>query len=551
MNEGKPTDFSFLIDDYLEDSQEGFEKISSALIALEKNPANMKQVDAIFRAVHTLKSSSSMIGFPEIADIAHTAENLLDYYRTEKIPLPPGIIDLFFDVTATFEKMIDSRSKGKGAVEADPALINRLNSAFSQDGLADAEGSSRQETGVSVEKESETEVIKTIRVNVSVLDALFNIVGELIITKNRLQTQIENLHDKNLNRTMSEMNHIVSEINNTVSEARLVPVDEIFRRFPRMVHELARKAGKKVDLEISGGEIEMDKGTLENIREPLMHLLRNAVDHGIETPAIREKAGKDPNGTIRLSAMRDEDSITIEVSDDGAGIDTKELKRVFVEKKFIPPDFAETISDRELLSMIFSPGTTTMEKVSNVSGRGVGLDVVQTQILKMGGDVEVDTGAGKGARFIMNLPVSTAIMKTLIIEVGDKTFAVPANIVLETMRVRNSDIKQVNGMSVLMIKGYAVPFHMLTKLFGQQSPPLPEFTVLIIRSGNYYAAVGVDEVSDQIDSIIKPFDPVARKMRGLSGGTILGDGRVILLLDILGLLGFGKIGGKHYEGKDQ
>ena len=550
MNGDKITDFSFLLDDYLEDSQDGFEKMSSALIALEKNPGDAKQIDVIFRVVHTLKSSSAMIGFAEIAETAHITESLLDYYRNEKIPLPSEVVDLLFEVIATIERMIDARSKGKTAIVPDPALIahlTRLSSGIS----SEPEQSSRQETRVVEEVVRESEVLRTIRVDAEVLDELFNLVGELIITKNRLQTQIQDLHDKNLNRTMSAMSHLVGEINNTVSEARLVPVDEIFRRYPRMVHDLAQKAGKKVDLSISGGEIEMDKGTLEKIREPLMHLLRNAVDHGIETPAIRSESKKDPIGKILVSASRDEDNITIEVSDDGAGIDTAALKQVFIEKEFLSSDLAETLSERETLNLIFRPGTTTMKKVSDVSGRGVGLDIVQTQTRNLGGNAVVETELGKGTRFILNLPVSTAIMKALLVEVDGKTFAVPANVVLETVRVRSGEIKELNETNVLMHKGYAVPFHMLAELIRLPGAPSPEFTVLVIHSGDYYAAVGVDEVSDQIDAIIKPFDPIAKKMRGFSGGTILGDGRVILLLDILGLLGLGTTGDKKYETNTQ
>jgi len=546
MNGGTPTDFSFLLDDYLEDCQDGFEKMSSALITLEKNPGDGKLIDVIFRVIHTLKSSSSMIGFTEIAETAHITENLLGYYRNEKIPLPSEIVDLLFEVMATTERMIDARSKGKKAIIPDSSLIDRLTVSSSGESAKPGE-IPRQKTGVVKESVRESAAMRTIRVDVAVLDELFNLVGELIITKNRLQTQIHDLHDKNLNKTMSMISHLVGDINNTVSEARLVPVDEIFRRYPRMVHELARKAGKKVELSISGGEIEMDKGILENIREPLMHLLRNAVDHGIETPAVRSESNKDPTGAILISAMCDEDNITIEVSDDGAGIDLNKLKKVFVEKKFVSSEVAETLTDRDIMNLIFSPGTTTMEKVSDLSGRGVGLDIVQTQTRKLGGNVIVTTRMGQGTRFILNLPVSTAIMKTLLIEVEGKTFAIPANMVFETMRVRSDEIKKLNGLNILMFKGYAIPFHMLTELIAVEGSVLPECTVLVIKSGDYFAAVGVDEVSDQIDAIIKPLDPMARKLKGFSGGTILGDGRVILLLDIPGLLGFGTIGDKYYE----
>jgi|HubBroStandDraft_6_1064221.scaffolds.fasta_scaffold07321_2 two-component system chemotaxis sensor kinase CheA len=378
---------------------------------------------------------------------------------------------------------------------------------------------------------------ETIRVRVALLDSLFNLVGELVITKNRIDTLVSESVRKDLKSALGTMDRLVNELQEDVSAARLVAVDEIFQKFPRMVRDLAVEQHKQIDLVLEGRHIELDKAVLDAISEPLVHLLRNAVDHGIELPDARRLAHKSKRGTLRLAAKRAENHTIIEVEDDGAGIDVDHIREVAVRKGIVSPEDALSLPDNEALNLIFAPGFSTADQVTELSGRGVGLDVVKTATERLGGTVTVTTRLGAGTRFTMQLPVATAIIQTLMVGVEEHIFAIPSDIVLETLDVKPGDVRGVGKHLVLTIRGEVIPFVSLADLLHipVKKNHRDQIAVVVHRSDKL-VGLGVDMLLDQVENIIKPFDPVAQKLKGFSGGTILGDGRVALLLDIPSLL---------------
>ncbi|MDD5094514.1 MAG: chemotaxis protein CheA [Dehalococcoidia bacterium] len=530
-------DLSMFLDDYLSDAKDGFQRVNTALLVLEKDHSKTKQLDEIFRAMHTLKSSSTMLEFSDIAQLAHTSEDLLDRLRKREVPVTGEIIDALFEVTDTLQKMVRERSEGKESGTEFQAVAGKVKA------LASAQ--SRTPRQKDPQKDMETkaviptiEKIQTVRVKVDLLDALFNLAGELIINKNRLNNILSGETNKELKAALSSMGHIISDLQENVSAARLVPAGEIFQKFPRMMRDLAKEVGKEIELVVEGSEIELDKAMLDGISEPLIHMLKNALDHGIESPETRKEQNKKPSGIIKLSARRAENHILIDVEDDGSGIDTARISEVAVEKGLLKPEEIESLPEKDILNLIFEPGITGAEKVTDVSGRGVGLDVVKNSVKKLGGTVELTTQKGKGTRFTLTLPLTTAVLQTLMVGVGSHIFAIPTDIILETLEIKPQDIKEIHNEQALVLRQDVIPFVRLSEVLnvpGQKGEDNP--IAVIIRIGDGFLGLGVDTVLDQTESIIKPFDLLAQQFKGFSGGTILGDGRVALLLDVSNLFG--------------
>ncbi|MBU4010711.1 MAG: chemotaxis protein CheW, partial [Proteobacteria bacterium] len=329
------------------------------------------------------------------------------------------------------------------------------------------------------------------------------------------------------------LNHIITELQEKVSSARMVPVEEIFQKFPKMVRDIALEKLKEIEMLVEGSDTELDKSVLNEIGQPLMHLLRNAVGHGIESPEVREQNKKGRRGLIKLSAKQTENQILIEVEDDGSGIDVEAMKEIAIRKNHITLEEAGNMQEKDILYMLFKPGFSSTLEVTGLSGRGVGLDIVKTATEKLGGTVEISTRKGAGTRFSLKLPIAQAIMQTLMIGVGKHVFLVPSNSVLETMEVKKENIKMVGKREVFILRNEAIPFVRLKKLLnidaGEQDNTR---VVVIIYRGDNFVAVGVDAVVDQMENIIKPFDTIAQTFKGFSGGTILPDGSVALLLDM-------------------
>ncbi len=543
MTDEETIDLSIFLNEYLGDAATGFQKAGDALLAFEKDRGQVEKLDEVARVFHTLKSSSAMLEFDDIAGLAHCAEDILGRIRRDKMPASQEVVNILFETTDTLEKMVMERG---GEIVSDwGAQIKELKEKMGSAGTA--AGSEASEPRFASRTPQLIEKIETVRVHIGLLDELFNQIGELLIAKNRLDTILRGAEGKDLREVLATIARTVNAMQENVSAARLVPVDEIFQKFPRMVRDLAREQRKEIGFVMEGREIELDKSVLDVISEPLIHLLRNAVGHGIEPPAEREAQGKVRRGVVKLTAKRAENHILIEVEDDGRGIDLDIMREAAVRKGFVKPEEAGLMADSDVMKVLFSPGFSSVENVTNLSGRGIGLNVVKIAARELGGTVDVATERGKGTRFSMTLPLTTAIVQTLLVEVGGHVFAIPSEIVLETMRIAASDIKKVADRLVFARGDDVISFIHMHDILGTGGRQGKEHDVVIIHRGKKFMGLGVDGVVGQMDNIIKPFDPIAQGFKGFSGGTILGDGRVALLLDIPALFGFETLQEERYS----
>ncbi|RLG56977.1 MAG: chemotaxis protein CheA, partial [Candidatus Hydrothermarchaeota archaeon] len=379
--------------------------------------------------------------------------------------------------------------------------------------------------------------VQTVRVSIDKLDSLMNLVGELVIGKSRL-FQIGSKYDiEELREALSNINRLTTNLQDIVTQMRMVEVGFIFNRFPRMVRDLAKKEGKKVNFIIEGKDIELDRTVLDEIGDPLVHLLRNSVDHGIETPEERIKAGKSEVGTLKLIAKREKNHVKIIVEDDGRGIDPDKIRKKAVEKGIITEEEANKISDEEALSLIFAPGLSTAEKVTDVSGRGVGMDVVKSKITSLGGVVEIKSKVREGTRVTLTLPLTLAIIQALLIKVRQEIYAIPLSNVLEILNVKREEIKTVKGNKVINLRGKILPIIELDRLLGiSENGTKEKYPVVVVDKENQPIGLGVDGLIGQQEIVIKTFDNILKGVKGFAGATILGDGRVVLILDIASLL---------------
>lgn len=461
--------------------------------------------------------------------------------KDNRTPAAQEAVDLLFEIADTLERMVAERGKKNFSDWGD--RVSGLKEKIRAAGTGEAKGSAARPAAG---RPQAFEKIESVRVHTRLLDALFNQVGELLIAKNRLDTVLRGAEGKELRDVLAAITRTVNAMQENVMAARLVPVNEIFQRFPRMVRDLARDEQKDIDLIMEGRDIELDKSVLDAISEPLIHLLRNAVGHGIERADERQRLDKGKRGTIRLVARRAENHILIDAEDDGRGIDLDRMKDIAVKKGFVKAEDAGAMSGEDVMRLLFSPGFSSAEGVTGLSGRGIGLGVVRTAAMELGGSVDVFTEKDKGARFSLTLPLTTAIIQTLLVEVGGHVFAIPSEIVLETLRLSASDVKEAAGTLIFVRGKEVIPLVHLRDAFGTKGRRGDEHNVVVIRRGKKLMGVGVDEVIGQMENIIKPLDPVALGFKGFSGGTILGDGRVALFLDIAALMGFETLREERY-----
>ncbi len=399
-------------------------------------------------------------------------------------------------------------------------------------------------------------VAQSIRVDVERLDLLMDVVGELVIGNTRLAqlgTELEHRYDREplvgtLNETLAQVGRLMSELQLTVMRVRMIPVERVFSKFPRLIRDLAKTMDKEIKLEIFGQDTELDKTVVEELEDPLVHLLRNAADHGIERPDVREGSGKSRVGVIRLGAHREGNHIVISIADDGGGINPEKI--LAKARKMGIATVDGTYSDMDALQFIFHPGFSTAEKVTDVSGRGVGMDVVNQNIRKIKGTIQVVSKVGEGSKFIIKLPLTLAITKALLIKAGGDFFAIPLDAVKESIRVANSDIKTVNQREVIQLRDRVVPLFRLSQAFGLRPQPRASRYSPVVIVGGESKQIGlvVDSLEGEQDVVIKSMGDYLGEIRGVAGATILGDGRVALILDIATLIDEGEGKDRHESG---
>ncbi len=384
---------------------------------------------------------------------------------------------------------------------------------------------------------------EVIRVDVERVEVLMNLVGELVLDRNRivklasgLETSCESTETiEELLDSITGMSRTVSDLQDAVMKLRMQPVKKVFSKFPRIVRDLAKKLNKKVNLVLEGEDTEIDRSILDKLEDPLIHLVRNAIDHGIESPEERIKAGKPEIGTVKLSAYQEGDRIIIAIEDDGKGIDVEKVKKKAVEKGLITPEQAENISDKEAFELLFMPGFSTAEQVSDVSGRGVGMDVVASTIHSLRGTIEVESELGEGTKFIMKLPLTVAIIRTLMVGANSRIFAIPLYSVVEIVRYEPDKVKNIGQFKSFMLRDEVYLLFSLNELFDMTDKKEKQF-IVIVRVGEKNIAISVEELFGEEEIVIKPLGKLLENVQGIAGATITGDGKVVLIVDTNSLI---------------
>ncbi len=629
---------------FIVESTELLENLSQDLMLIEETPEDEELLNRIFRAFHTIKGTSSFMGFEKIATLTHHAEDILNKLRRFELKANQQIIDVLLEVydylmlmiqrvkngedisdveySATVEKInilksggtletfsaqvLASASEESSGTEKvgskveqvlnlapdilskpgdfTPEELELINAAFEEvnksvmseaksfkmgslEKLEDSNANVAVTTGKEetvfetkqpvevveqVSKAKEKEQVKsvsssissaeTIRIDVSRVENLMNLSGELVLGRNRLEQITRNLLSgeltkenlKELEETTSQIDFITSEIQASVMRMRMIPIGKLFQKAPRIIRDLAKQFGKKIQLIMEGEDTEIDKGIIDELSDPLVHMLRNACDHGIETPEERVKLGKPEVGTVYLGAEQEGNNIVIRISDDGKGMDPEKLKTKAIEKGLITTEEAERMTDKEAFQLIFAPGFSTAQVISNVSGRGVGMDVVRTNILKLKGMIDIESEKGIGTTFIIKLPLTLAIIQGLLVRVHSEIYAIPLASVLEVVDCDITRVNTINKKEVIRIRQDILPLIRLSRVLDVNGvgESLEDKYVVVVGIGEFRVGLVVDELLGQQEIVIKSLGDFLGHIKGIAGVTILGDGSVVIIIDV-------------------
>jgi len=538
-------DYSSLIRDYIDDAEGHLRVFDEALLYLEKNGLDRPLIQSTLGALHTLKGNSGMMGFESLKSFIHHVEGILKDTLEEKIPLKSALEPLF-ESANTIRNAIKE-------IEKNPSSEPDLKKEIAR--LTSPKDSQKSDFSLQNYLGSKTD---TIRVDFRRLDELLNLVGELVIFKTRL-TEIGGKIKNNLaslgnnqktlytelNEGLQSLGKTVTEIQEGIMKIRMLPVRVVFSKFPPMVRDIAKRQGKEVEIVFSGEDTELDKTVIDELGEPLLHIIRNAVDHGIESPDERLSIGKPPAGRLSISASQESNLVIIKVEDDGRGLDTERIKDRAIKLGLINPD--ASISRHEILNLIFTPGFTTSEMASDISGRGIGLDVVQKSISKLNGQITVESTLKKGTSFIIKLPLSLAIIPALMTETSGELYAIPMSAVEESIKITDRDIHIVNNKEVVRLREQILPIVKLNRFFGLREREKKKHYLVIIKKTDRKIALSVDKLRGRQEIVIKPLDDTLGKTHGIAGASILGDGKVVLIIDTNALWSGKENGGYRYE----
>lgn len=484
------------------------------------------------------RSTLVMRNISEVGDIIRTIPSL-DDLEDEKFDFNfKVLLSTDADANAVKEK-IEAVSEIKNAeILTLPGKTEAVKSAEDVKKPGEVE-KPKPKSGTAVKRTDAIKSVQSVRVSIERLDNLMNLVGELIINKIRLNQLASEVDAKTLDEALANLDRLTNEIQTEVMESRMVPIDQVFSRFPRMVRDLAKSEGKEINLVIEGKEIELDRTVLDEIGDPLVHLLRNSVDHGIEVIGKRTELGKSKAGILRLAASRQRNNVIIEVEDDGKGMNPQHLREIAVKKGMMSQAEVEKLSDADALSLIFAPGFSGAKVVTDVSGRGVGMDVVRTKIETLGGSVKVESTEGSGTKVQLQLPITVAIIQSLMVKVANEVYAIPLTNIIRDVGIKASEIKTMEGEEVILLRGEVLPLLRLHRVLHSTVPEENKENLIVVvveKMGNNVGLV-VDELLGQQEVIIKTLDSkLLKSTKGFAGATILGDGSVSLILDIATLI---------------
>lgn len=566
MNTQGAFDKSAFMARFSEESAEHLANIERDLLKLETTPKDRALVESVMREAHTMKGAASMMGLEEIAKLSHDFEDSLLTMTGGDTPDDEVSFGRLFGMLDRIAQGLGARSAAANAGVPTPSEPPGGTAApvVPVDRAPSADVPERSVGADALHRES-------IRVEVSKLDELMNLAGELVIAKTRLDEKLNRVEGllseargiegaprgadggrphvaakrlgclvDELRRDADGLSFTISQVQNRVMETRMLPLQVVFDRFPRAIRDLAREQGKSVRMVVTGEDTELDKTVLEQVKDPLMHLLRNAVGHGLESPLEREQQGKGATGTIELRAYCRGSQVVIEIEDDGRGIDGKAVRAAAVRLGIVGEADAERLSDTQAFDLLFEPGFTTRGGVSQLSGRGVGMDVVKADITRLKGQIEVSSAPGKGTRFVLSLPLTLAVTSVLLVKVGDGDFALPLDNIEETLRVRNDEVKRIQGRQAVCVRDEIIPLVSLREALnlGAAHGDLGErgLPAVIVRSGGVKLALAADGLEGRLDVVAKSLGSHLTHVRHVAGATLSGDGSVIPILDIPSLV---------------
>ena len=589
-----------IVKEFLVESHENLDQLDRDLVSLEQDPTDRDVLASIFRTIHTIKGTCGFLGFGKLESVAHVGENLLSKLRDGVLLVDPPITSSLLSLTDAVREMLNSiettgvegnvdyselvdvlvklAQSAPGAAPAAPETGNEdeggpelLGDILVKSGKVSAgevalateaqlSGDPRRigeiliDKGVAKPQEIKEALVQqsesrsalsecNVRVDVSLLDKLMNLVGELVLARNQVLQFTATQENMNFQATSQRLNLITTELQAGVMKTRMQPIGNIWSKFPRVVRDLSLACGKNVRLEMQGKETELDRTIIEAIKDPLTHIVRNSVDHGIECYEKREAAGKTPEGTLLLRAFHEGGQVIIEISDDGGGINTERVKQKAHERGLISADQIARMSEREILNLIFLPGFSTAEKISNVSGRGVGMDVVRTNIEKIGGTVDIQSQFGQGTTLRIKIPLTLAIIPALIVASGDDRYAIPQVNLVELVRLEGdqavSGIESIHGAPVYRLRGRLLPLIYLNKALGLDQREMkgesPAINIVVVHADDRQFGLIVDDIHDTEEIVVKPLSKQLKSVSVFAGATIMGDGKVALILDVMGL----------------
>ncbi|WP_010302049.1 chemotaxis protein CheA [Candidatus Odyssella thessalonicensis] len=591
-----------LLTEFIVESTENISQLDEDLVVLEKDPHNPKLLENIFRALHTIKGTCGFIGMPRLEKVAHAGENVLGAMREGTLIANNEVISLILECIDTVKMILMGLAENSTEPPGDDEyLIQRLNGLLN---VSEERGASITEEGIelserdplhdstSIIDENKTESLsndllenliteqksllseetprvltqqnssskqaaegekdkeplvanQSIRVNVSLLEELMTMISELVLTRNQLMQMVRESENNEFAVPLQRLNYVTAELQETVMKTRMQPIGTAWTKLPRLIRDLSNDLRKKIDLELIGSDTELDRQVIELIKDPLIHMVRNSADHGLENPHERLATGKDETGKITLNAYHAGGHIHIEIADDGRGLSLQKIKDKAIANGFIRADAADTVPESQIYQFIFKAGLSTAEKVTNVSGRGVGMDVVKTNIEKIGGTIDVKSVVNKGTKFTIKIPLTLTIVSSLITEVQGNRFAIPQLSVLELVKISRtsqSKIEYIKSHPVLRLRKKLLPLIFLKELLKLEPPREQEDVranencyIMILQVGEDVFGLIVDQVYDTQEIVVKPVSNLLRDVPIFGGNTILGDGSVIMILDPNGI----------------
>jgi two-component system, chemotaxis family, sensor kinase CheA len=520
-------DYGELVRTFVVESEESLARMEEVLLQLEHDPQARELLNDLFRAVHTVKGSGACVGFTGLTTFAHSIEELLEMLRSREVQVGTQIVTMLLQVVDAIRDSIASAVAGRDRItDEQRALVEQIRLALSGEQTPIEAAAASENTTI------ESKRTRSLRVSPEKLDRMLDLTGEIAVARGRVRQLIDD--DAGRERildSMRDLDRLSTDLQEAVMSVRLVPIGPALRFVHRVVRDLAAAEGKLVNVTMEGEDVELDMTLVEHIRDPLTHMVRNAIDHGIEDPAARAAAGKKAAGEIRISILRDSAGIAVRVADDGRGLDEA---RIVSRARALGID-TERLTRQEIHSLIFEPGFSTAEKVTDISGRGVGMDIVRRNVELLRGSVNVETTPLKGTTVAIRLPLTLAVIEGFAVGAGGETFIIPIETVLECIDAP-SDLDRQSIFGIMELRGAPLPCVRLRQMFGTDGSPQRRESIVVVHSENGRAGLVVDSLYGHQQTVTKPLSLFLRRIPGIAGSSILGSGRVALILDIAELM---------------